>query len=219
MKIQYLFIIIFLLISIKQADAQFAFGGKTGLTFSTVRYKVANTNKTMQPFMKTKLGNQLGLTGEYYFVKGLAVQADLQYIGKGFKYAFQYSDGKQRFDFSQINIAGKVSFYEEDNITISAYAAPFASFWIYGMKTETNYKFNEIKKDNYNFADTSYSNNYNRWDAGVAAGLELKLTQTWNRKLVFDIHYEYSLISNDLDKVDGMLNRVLFLGVGYLFNQ
>ncbi len=219
MKKTYLIITLFLLLGIKQTEAQFAFGGKTGLTFTTVRYKLDKTNKLMRPFMKPKLGNQLGLTGEYYFVRGLAIQADLQYISKGFKYAFQYSDGKQRFDYAQINIAGKISFYEEDNITISAYAAPFTSFWAYGMKTETNYKFNEIKKDNYNFTDTVYSNNYNRWDAGVSVGMELKITQNWHRKLVLDIHYEHSLISNDINKVDGMLNRVLFLGVGYLFNQ
>lgn len=217
MKKQYIIIAFFLLLGIKQADAQFAFGGKTGLTFSTVRYKVDKTNQLMRPFMKIKLGNQLGLTGEYYFVRGLAIQTDLQYIGKGFKYAFQYSDGKQRFDFAQINIAGKISFYEEGNITISAYAAPFTSFWVYGMKTETDNKMGEIKKENFLFNDSTYA--YNRWDAGVSVGLELKITQTWHRKFLFDMHYEYSLISNDIDKVDGMLNRVIFIGVGYLFNQ
>ncbi len=217
MKKQYLIISLLLLLIIKQTDAQFAFGGKTGLTFSTVQYDNDYLNKMMKPFMKVKFNNQLGVTGEYYFVKGLAVQADLQYIGKGFKYEFQFIEGKQRFDFAQINIAGKISFYEEDNITISAYAAPFISYWIYGMKTETDYKKGNVKKENFLFNDSTYA--YNRWDAGVSIGLELKMTQTWHRKLIFDFHYEHSLISNDIAKVDGTLNRVLFLGFGYLFNQ
>lgn len=211
-----LLILFFIIISTNFSYSQLSLGGRLGSTFSTVVYDNDNLDAMLRPYMKVKVGTQLGLSGEYYFVPGLSVKSDIQYISKGFKYEFQFIEGKQRFDYLQAKVAGKVDFYNDDFFIFSAYAAPFTSYWFYGMKTETDYKTREIKKDNFHFSDSTYA--YNRWDAGVAIGLELKIQQTRHRQIFFDIEYQHSLISNDIDKVDGKINRTLFLGVGWLYN-
>ncbi len=215
MKLNHLILIFLIIFCVKQSYSQLSIGGKTGFTVSTFSYSTNGANKLIRSTLKPKIGVHLAATGEYFFVRGLSVMADIQYVSKGIKYANQYREGKKRYDYAQINIAGKVSFYEGENITISAYAAPFFAYWFHGMETELDYKQRTTFKENIVFNDTVNQRIYSRWDAGVAFGMEIKIKQSYSRKLVFDIHYEHSLINNAKLNVEGTSNRVLFFGIGY----
>ena len=156
------FLIISQFIIIPFAKSQFAIGIKSGLTFAKVKYADNDINRLMQNFMQTKAGLSGGIITQYYFVRGLAIQPEFYYSGKGFKYEQQYLEGKKRFDYIQLSIAGKVSSDPREEQIFAFYIAPFTSFWTSGKRYEMDYKDNESQESNFDFKNSGISNTKNK---------------------------------------------------------
>ena len=212
-----IFISCFIFILNINANAQFAIGFKSGVNMSYVRFANEYVHEAMKPIMKLKPGLNGGIVAEYYFVRGLAVQPEFIYTGKGYKYDQTFNDGKKRYDYLQCSVAGKVSSDNRDYRVFSAFIAPYFSYWLSGMRYHMDYKNREEQREKIDFNNPDYT--YNRLDAGIIVGVEYKVKQSKHRQLTIELRYEHGLISNNISKVDGLKNRSLSLAFGYRFSR
>ena len=64
-------------------------------------------------------------------------------------------------------------------------------------------------------SDTTFA--YNRHDVGLIAGIDFNFEQQNNRRFVLGMKYEQGMISTDIEKVDGWINKNFSIYFRYMF--
>ncbi len=208
------FIILIFHLSVIQAqnnEIQLALGG----TLSTVSFDDTIAQSAVSPHLRPKFGYSFSMGWEHYFASILSLRTVISYTQKGFAYTYTYRQGYKTFNYLVLTAAGNIQLYRGPSVEIGFSIAPFVGYWISGFKFEADYRGNALYAQKIVFSDSTYS--YNRWDAGVAAGLHLKYWQTITQALTLDIGFDYSAVSNDRQNVAGTKNRTLYFRIGYLW--
>ncbi len=211
----YIFLVLifpYTLLKAQNNEIIFSVGG----TLSTVRFDDSAAQAAVSPHLKPKAGYLVSAIWEHYFAPILSLRTSMDYIQKGFAYSYPYKQGYKTFNYLTLSVAGNLVLYRAPIMEISASVAPFTGYWISGFKFEADYRGNALYAKKIIFSDSTYS--YNRWDAGVAAGLHLKYWQSSSQAITLDIGLKYSAVSNDRKNVAGTKNRCFYIRMGYLWS-
>lgn len=197
-------------------NSQIYLGFTGGLNGANVRFDDDALQRAFKYKDKLRYGYNVGLTGDFYFSKVLSVDVDFLYTLKGYAYEQTYSMGYKQFNYGQISAAGKLDLNPGSDVIVSPYIAPYGGYWITGKRMHSDFKTGIVEEDKiYLSNDSTFA--YNRYDIGIAAGVDFKFKQQYHRQLVVGIKYEQGMVSTDIDKVDGWLNKNFSIYIRYLF--
>jgi hypothetical protein len=151
-----LFAISFSLVS-AQETSMMRFGVKGGVNVSTLFTEDADS--------KGLIGFNLGVFAKFPIVKEISVQPELYYTTKGATVTYDnaFVDGKGKFQLNYLELPLLVVVNVTENVNI--HAGPYVSYLITGkVKNESDVVI-------FNFEDNIDTDDYNRTEAGLAAGL------------------------------------------------
>jgi len=163
------------------------FGIKGGLNLSNLYTKDADKDKMLVGF-NAGLFCKLPIVHYQEIIK-LAVQPELYFTAQGAEVTYNNSfvNGTARFKLNYLELP--ILFVLNITDYFNIHAGPYASILMSGKVT------NESSIDLFNFEDNIDVNDYNRFDAGIAAGLGLDIG-------VFSlgVRYNYGLIKVGKEK-------------------
>jgi hypothetical protein len=167
------------------------FGIKGGVNFSNLYTNDSEKDKTLTGF-NVGIFSKLPLSGFFAF------QPELLYTTKGSEVTYDNSfvNGIARFRLNYIEMPLLFVVNITDNFSV--HAGPYAAYLVSG-----NVK-NESSVDQFNFEDNINVDDYNRFDAGVAAGASLDFGS-----VSFGARYTYGLTKVGKEKT--------YLGTTYTF--
>jgi len=174
-----------------QEDSKFTL--KAGVGLSSVVGSDANSTKTTFSY-KVGIAYDLGLSENFSIIPGL------EYAAKGFK--SDVIDGNIGMSYLQVPIFAAYKIPVSDAMKIAIKAGPYVAYGLFGSDIEWNTggKTNIFDSDG----------GYDRFDAGVIAGLTLDFDQ-------FIIGAEYSRGLIKLDSDYSQYNQAFGIVFGYKF--
>lgn len=168
--------------SIKAQENTPKFGIKGGLNFSNLY-----TDNVDDENMLT--GFNIGLFAKLPISNSFAIQPEIYYSGKGAEVVYDnvLANGTAQFKLNYIELPVMLVANITKNFNIQA--GPYVSYLINGKTT------NESNGSSFNFEDNIDVNDFNRIDAGLAAGLGLDLGI-----ISLGVRYNYGLVKVGKEK-------------------
>ncbi len=205
------------------SEAQVSIGIRTGINISDVKFADKNINKVFKDFTNKRISVNDGIIFETYIFQNMALQQELIFSPKGYKYSESLAKGYHKYWYLQFNSTAKF----ENNIDLSnkyyILIAPYFAYWLRGVMYYKDYKnvqtFKEKIKFSYqinNYGEiTEYK--YNRFEYGflIAAGLKHEMDNEDN--IFLEIRYEHGFNNNGILNIDATINKVFSINCGYLF--
>lgn len=167
------------------------FGIKGGVNFSNLYTKDAEKDKMMAGF-------NVGLFSKLPISNSLSFQPELYFTTKGAEVTYNniFVDGTARFKLNYIEMPLLFVINVTDNFSL--HAGPYAAYLISGnVKNESNVNL-------FDFEENINADDYNRFDAGIAAGASIDF-----RSVSFGARYTYGLTKVGKEKT--------FMGTTYTF--
>lgn len=167
------------------------FGAKGGVNFSNLYTSDAETNKMMTGF-------NVGLYSKLPLTDNIAFQPELYFTTKGAEVTYNntFVDGTARYKLNYIEMPLLFVINVAQNFNIQA--GPYAAYLISGkVKNESNINL-------FDFEENINADDYNRIDAGIAAGAGFDF-----RSVSFGARYSYGLTKVGKEKT--------FMGTPYTF--
>lgn len=151
------------------------FGVKGGVNFSNLYTDNADDENVLTGF-------NIGLYAKVPVTNSISIQPEVYYTGKGaevvYNNAFATGTAKFKLNYIEVPIMLVANVTKNFNVQVG----PYAGYLISGKTT------NESSGGTYNFEDNINTDDFNKIDAGVAAGLGIDL-ETVN----FGVRYNYGL--------------------------
>ncbi len=164
-------------------DLQARFGIKGGLNFSNLYTDNGDVDSDME------VGYQLGLFAKLPVSRMFAIQPELYYTTKGAKMTYNstFVDGTANFNLNylELPILGVINITDNFNIHVG----PYFSYLVGGTaKNDSNINL-------FDFEDNIDTDDYNKFDAGLAIGLGLDVG-----RVGFGARYNYGFTKVGKDK-------------------
>jgi len=143
-------------VNAQEINAQ-KFGIKGGINFSNLNTKNAEDNKMLTGF-------NLGLFAKLPLSSDFAIQPEIYYTTKGAQVTYNgtFVDGTAQFNLNYLEMPLLLVVNVTDNINF--HFGPYISYMLDGkVKNESNINL-------FNFEDNIKTEDYNRFEAGIAAG-------------------------------------------------
>ncbi|MFV5687926.1 porin family protein [Flavobacterium sp. ZT3R25] len=151
------------------------FGIKGGVNFSNLYTDNVDDNNVLTGF-------NVGLYAKVPLANNISLQPEISYTGKGaelvYNNAFVSGTAQFKLDYIEVPLLLMVNVTKNFNIHVG----PYAAYLISGKTT------NKSDNGNYNFEDNINTDDFNRFDAGLAGGLGLDL-----EPVSFGVRYNYGL--------------------------
>lgn len=166
-------------------------GFKGGVNFSTLYTEDSQDSKMLAGF-------NIGLFSKVPVTGHVALQPELYFTTKGSEVTYNntFVDGTARFKLNYIELPLLLAINVTDNFNI--HAGPYASYLLSGKVT------NESNVNLFDFEDNINSDDFNRFDAGIAVGAGLDFGS-----LGIGIRYNYGLTTVGKERS--------FMGTNYTF--
>lgn len=151
------------------------FGIKGGVNFSNLYTDNVDDNNVLPGF-------NIGLFAKLPVTNSIAIQPEIYFTGKGAEVVYNnaFANGTARFKLNYIEVP--VMFIANLTKNLNIQAGPYASYLISGKTT------NESNGGTFDFASNLNTEDFNRIDAGVAAGVGIDLDA-----ISFGVRYNYGL--------------------------
>ena len=151
------------------------FGIKGGVNFSNLYTDNVDDNNVLTGF-------NVGLFAKLPVTNFISIQPEISYTGKGAELVYNNAlvSGTAQFKLDYIEVPLLLVVNVTKNFNI--HAGPYAAYLISGKTT------NKSSNGSYNFQDNINTDDFNRFDAGLAGGVGLDL-----EPVSFGIRYNYGL--------------------------
>jgi hypothetical protein len=151
------------------------FGVKGGVNFSNLYTDNADDENVLTGF-------NVGLYAKVPVTNSISIQPEVYYTGKGAEVVYDnaFASGTAKFKLNYIEVPVMLVANVTKNFNVQV--GPYAGYLISGKTT------NESSGGTYNFEDNIDTDDFNKIDAGVAAGLGLDL-----ETVSFGVRYNYGL--------------------------
>jgi hypothetical protein len=151
------------------------FGIKGGVNFSNLYTDNVDDNNVLTGF-------NVGLYAKVPLGTNISLQPEISYSGKGAELVYNNAlvSGTAQFKLDYIEVPLLLVVNVTKNFNI--HAGPYAAYLISGKTT------NKSDNGNYNFEDNINTDDFNRFDAGVAGGVGLDF-----EPVSFGVRYNYGL--------------------------
>ena len=151
------------------------FGVKGGVNFSNLYTDNADDENVLTGF-------NIGLYAKVPVTNSISIQPEVYYTGKGAEVVYDnvFASGTAKFKLNYIEVPVMLVANVTKNFNVQV--GPYAGYLISGKTT------NESSGGTYNFEDNIDTDDFNKIDAGVAAGLGLDL-----ETVSFGVRYNYGL--------------------------
>ena len=161
--------------NVKAQDNVTKFGVKGGVNFSNLYTDNADDENVLTGF-------NIGLYAKVPVTNSISIQPEVYYTGKGAEvvYTNALASGTAKFKLNYIEVPVMLVANVTKNFNVQV--GPYASYLISGKTT------NESNNGTFNFSDNINKDDFNKIDAGVAAGLGMDL-----ETVSFGIRYNYGL--------------------------
>ncbi|TDE53420.1 porin family protein [Flavobacterium sp. GT3P67] len=151
------------------------FGIKGGVNFSNLYTEDVDDNNMLTGF-------NVGFFAKLPIANNIALQPEISYTGKGaelvYNNAFVSGTAQFKLDYIEVPLLLVVNVTENFNI----HAGPYAAFLVSAKTT------NKSDDGSYNFEDNIDTDDFNKFDAGLAGGVGIDL-----EPISFGIRYNYGL--------------------------
>ncbi|TDE30552.1 PorT family protein [Flavobacterium ranwuense] len=151
------------------------FGIKGGVNFSNLYTEDVDDNNILTGF-------NVGFFAKLPIANNIALQPEISYTGKGaelvYNNAFVSGTAQFKLDYIEVPLLLVVNVTENFNI----HAGPYAAFLVSAKTT------NKSDDGSYNFEDNIDTDDFNKFDAGLAGGVGIDL-----EPVSFGIRYNYGL--------------------------
>lgn len=149
------------------------FGVKGGVNFSNLYTDNADDENVLTGF-------NIGLYAKVPVTNSISVQPEIYYTGKGAEVVYNnaFASGTAKFKLNYIEVPVMLVANVTKNFNVQV--GPYAGYLISGKTTN--------ESGTYNFQDNINTDDFNKIDAGVAAGLGLDL-----EAVSFGVRYNYGL--------------------------
>jgi len=149
------------------------FGVKGGVNFSNLYTDNADDENVLTGF-------NIGLYAKVPVTNSISVQPEIYYTGKGAEVVYNnaFASGTAKFKLNYIEVPVMLVANVTKNFNVQV--GPYAGYLISGKTTN--------ESGTYNFQDNINTDDFNKIDAGVAAGLGLDL-----ETVSFGVRYNYGL--------------------------
>jgi hypothetical protein len=157
-------------------ESNLKFGVKGGVNFSNLSTDNAQDNKMLT-------GVNLGLFAKLPVTSSIAIQPEIYFTTKGSKLTYNnvFVDGTANFDLNYIEIPVLLVLNVTENFNI--HVGPYASYLVSSkVKNASDVSF-------YNFEGNINSNDFNKFDTGIVAGVGIDL-----HSLSIGVRYNFGLI-------------------------
>ncbi len=213
---QLILLCVFFAFGIFSCDAQVFVGMSSALNFSRVRFDDDDFQESFKAKEKFRAGYAVSGVADIYFGEVLSLMVEASYTTKGFAYRQTYSQGFKRFNFAELLLAGKIDLNPDAKLAVfSVYLAPYAAYWLSGIKQHSDYKTGVIYETDIKLkSDTSFA--YNRYDAGIAGGVDCRLRASKTFYVALGLRTEYGMLSSDKERVLGWKNRNIAINLKFL---
>ncbi|MBO5699448.1 MAG: porin family protein [Bacteroidaceae bacterium] len=148
---------------------------------------------------KSKFAYKVGATYDFNIGENFAIVPGVELVAKGFEY--EGISGSIDIYYLQVPVLAAYKFNVSDNMKLSVKAGPYVSYGLFGSDIDI-YGFGSV-----NIFDDEM---YDRFDAGVAAGLTLNMGK-------FSVGVEYSRGLMKLADDSKTYNQAYGLVLGYKF--
>ena len=160
------------------------FGVKGGVNFSNFYKSDVDDNNVLTSF-------NLGLFAKMPISENIAIQPEISYTGKGSELTYDRLGVKGtaqfKLDYIEVPVLLVVNVTKNFNI----HAGPYAAYMVSGKTT------NKSNVGIFDFEDKINVDDFNRFDAGIAAGLGIDL-----EPVSFGVRYNYGLTKVGKDNGD-----------------
>ena len=149
------------------------FGVKGGVNFSNLYTDNADDENVLTGF-------NIGLYAKVPVTNSISIQPEIYYTGKGAEVVYNnsFASGTAKFKLNYIEVPVMLVANVTKNFNVQV--GPYAGYLISGKTTN--------ESGTYNFQDNINTDDFNKIDAGVAAGLGLDL-----ETVSFGVRYNYGL--------------------------
>jgi hypothetical protein len=149
------------------------FGVKGGVNFSNLYTDNADDENVLTGF-------NIGLYAKVPVTNSISIQPEIYYTGKGAEVVYNnaFASGTAKFKLNYIEVPVMLVANVTKNFNVQV--GPYAGYLISGKTTN--------ESGTYNFEDNINTDDFNKIDAGVAAGLGLDL-----ETVSFGVRYNYGL--------------------------
>jgi hypothetical protein len=149
------------------------FGVKGGVNFSNLYTDNADDENVLTGF-------NIGLYAKVPVTNSISIQPEVYYTGKGAEVVYNnaFASGTAKFKLNYIEVPVMLVANVTKNFNVQV--GPYAGYLISGKTTN--------ESGTYNFQDNINTDDFNKIDAGVAAGLGLDL-----ETVSFGVRYNYGL--------------------------
>ena len=176
-KIIITLLILFVFTQVSNAqESNLKFGVKGGVNFSNLSTDNAQDNKMLT-------GVNLGLFAKLPVTNSIAIQPEIYFTTKGSKLTYNnvFVDGTANFDLNYIEIPVLLVLNVTENFNV--HVGPYASYLVSSkVKNASDVSF-------YNFEGNINSNDFNKFDTGIVAGVGIDL-----HSLSIGVRYNFGLI-------------------------
>jgi hypothetical protein len=158
--------------NVKAQDNVTKFGVKGGVNFSNLYTDNADDENVLTGF-------NIGLYAKVPLTNSISVQPEIYYTGKGAEVTYSTPvNGTAKFKLNYIEVPVMLVANVTKNFNVQV--GPYAGYLISGKTTN--------ESGTYNFQDNINTDDFNKIDAGVAAGLGIDL-----ETVSFGVRYNYGL--------------------------
>lgn len=161
--------------TVKAQDNVTKFGVKGGVNFSNLYTDNADDENVLTGF-------NIGLYAKVPVTNSISIQPEVYYTGKGAEVVYNnaFANGTAKFKLNYIEVPVMLVANVTKNFNVQI--GPYASYLISGKTT------NESNNGTFNFENNINKDDFNKIDAGVAAGLGIDL-----ETVSFGVRYNYGL--------------------------
>lgn len=173
-----------------QAQNDLKFGIKGGVNFANLSSSNTNENKVLT-------GVNFGIFSKLPINNSFAIQPEIYFTTKGSELTYQnvFVDGTAKFELNYIEVPVMVIFNLGQNFNFQF--GPYASYLV-------SSKVKNVSDINFNFEDNIDSDDFNKFDTGIAVGLGYD-----TKSVGFGIRYNLGLVTVGKEKT--------YLGTNYVF--
>lgn len=161
--------------TVKAQDNVTKFGVKGGVNFSNLYTDNADDENVLTGF-------NIGLYAKLPVTNSISIQPEVYYTGKGAEVVYNnaFANGTAKFKLNYIEVPVMLVANVTKNFNVQV--GPYAAYLISGKTT------NESNNGAFNFENNINKDDFNKIDAGVAAGLGIDL-----ETVSFGVRYNYGL--------------------------